>query len=78
MGKTEIRYDKFTKVIYLRNSLNPNAEWVPTKHKDIMETKYRLAEKELEEAIEAAGKKTRQKPLKDVNLARVINSPASQ
>ena len=78
MGKTEIRYDKFTQVIYLRSSLNPNAEWVPTKHKGIMETKYSLAEKELEEALEETGKKTRQRPIKDVSLNRIIITTASQ
>ena len=75
MGKTEIKFDRFTKVIYLRNSLNPNAEWMPTKNKDIMETKYHLAEKELEEAIEETGKKTRQRPMKSVKLNRIIILP---
>ncbi len=77
MGKTEIRYDKFTGVICLRSSLDPKAEWMPTGHKNIMETKYHLAEKELDEAIKETRKETRQKPRNRVSSNRIIVIPAS-
>ncbi len=77
MGKTEIRYDKFTGVIYLKNSLNPKAEWLPTGNKDIMETKYHLAEKELEKAINETRNETRQKPRNRMSLTKIIVIPAS-
>ena len=77
MGKTEIRYDKFTGVIYLKNSLNPKAEWLPTGNKDIMETKYHLAEKELEEALREIRKANPQKPRNRVSLNEIRVIPAS-
>ena len=72
MGETEIRCDKFTGVIYLRSSLNPKAEWIPTEHKNIMGTKYHLAEKELDEAIKETRRETRQKPRNRVSSNRII------
>jgi hypothetical protein len=74
MGKVDIRYDKFTGVIYLRNSLNPKAEWTRTGHRNIMETKYHIAEKELEETIKETREETRRKPRKS---DRIIVIPAS-
>jgi len=77
MGKTEIRYDKFTGVIYLKNSLTPKSEWIPTVYKDIIETKYHLAEKELEEAVREIRKTTPQKPRNRVSLNEIRVIPAS-
>jgi hypothetical protein len=77
MGKTEIRYDKFTGVIYLKNSPSPKAEWIPTGYKDIMETKYHLAEKELEEALREIRRTTSQKPRNRLSLNDIRVIPAS-
>ena len=77
MGKTEIRYDKFTGVIFLKNSLNSKSEWIPTGHKNIMETKYHLAAKELEEAFNEIRKETQQKPRNRVSLNEIRVIPAS-
>ena len=70
IGKTEIRYDRLTHVIYFRNSLNKHAEWLPTKYKTIMETKYDLARQELEDAINELTQKNQQNPGKAVSLKR--------
>ena len=77
MGKTEITYDKFTGVIFLKNSLNSKSEWIPTGHKNIMETKYHLAAKELEEAFNEIRKETQQKPRNRVSLNEIRVIPAS-
>jgi hypothetical protein len=77
MDMTEIIYDKFTGVIYLKNSLNSEIEWIPTDHKNIMETKYYLAEKELEKAITEIRNETRQKPRNKVSFNKKIVIPAS-
>jgi len=77
MGMTEIIYDKFTGVIYLTNSLNSEIEWIPTGHKNIMETKYHLAEKELEKAIKETRNEMRQKPRNRVSLTKIIVIAAS-
>jgi hypothetical protein len=77
MGKTEIRYDKFTGVIYLKNSPSPKAEWIPTVYKNIMETKYHLAEKELDETLREIRKATQQKPRNRVSLNEIRVIPAS-
>jgi len=77
MGETEIRHDKFTGVIYLKNSPSPKAEWIPTAYKDIMETKYHLAEKELEETFREIRKATQQKPRNRVSLNEIRVIPAS-
>ena len=77
MGTTEIMYDKFTEVIYVKNSLNPETDWIPTGHKNIMDTKYHLAEKELEKAIKETRNETRQKPRNGVSFDRIIVIPAS-
>jgi hypothetical protein len=77
MGKTEIRYDKFTGVIYLKNSLNPKAEWIPTENRDVMETKYHLAEKELEESLKEIRKANPQKSRNRVSLNEIRVIPAS-
>jgi len=77
MGKTEIRYDKFTGVIFLKNSLNPKSEWIPTEHKNIMETKYHLAEKELEEAFNEIRKEAPRNPRNRVSLNEIRVIPAS-
>jgi hypothetical protein len=75
MGSVEIRYDKFTGVIYLRNSINPKSGWIRTGNKDIMEAKYQLAEKQLEEAIKETKREIRRKPKKSDRYVIVI--PAS-
>jgi hypothetical protein len=77
MGTTEIRYDKFTGVIYLKNSPSAKAEWIPTGYKDIMETKYRLAEKELEETFREIRKAPQQKIRNRVSLNEVRVIPPS-
>jgi hypothetical protein len=77
MGKTEMRYDKFTGVIFLKNSLDPKSEWIPTGHKNIMETKYHLAAKELDEAFNEIRKETQQKPRDRVSLHEIRVIPAS-
>jgi hypothetical protein len=74
MGKVQIRYDKFTGVVYLRNSLNPKSGWIRTDHKNIMETKYQLAEKELDETLRETRQETRRKPRKS---DRILVFPAS-
>jgi len=77
MGKTEIRYDKFTGVIYLKNSHSPKAEWIATGYKNIAETKYHLAEKELEETFTEIRKAMQQKPRSRVSLNEIRVIPAS-
>jgi hypothetical protein len=77
MGGTEIRYDKFTGVIYLKNSPNMKAEWIPTGHKNIMEAKYHLAEKQLEETFKEIRTVTLQEPSNGVRFDRVVVIPAS-
>lgn len=51
ISNTEILYDKFKKIVYLKNHLNASGEWVQTEFKDVMEAKCYLAERELEELL---------------------------
>ncbi len=51
MSNTEILYDKFRKIVYLKNPLNASGEWVQTEFKNVMEAKCYLAEREIEELL---------------------------
>jgi hypothetical protein len=77
MGKTEIKYDKFTGVIYVKNSPSLKAEWISTGYKDIMETKYHLAEKELEDLLKEIRKAMPQKPRNRLSGNEIRVIPAS-
>ena len=51
ISNTEILYDKFKKIVYLKNPLETSGEWVQTGFRSVMEAKCYLAEKELEELL---------------------------